>query len=185
VLQNPALWSFGLGLAFRNFPLPVLAEQGLRAFAPTSLALSLVLIGMRLSQLSSWRNLPPACLSLGIKMLLVPLILAAGLPLVGVTGSPQLVLALQMAMPPAFATLVLAEVYNLDRDLTVTALAVGSAGLLLKDAGVAVAVWHIEDWGIGDWAWGSRASGIGFSLTPNPSPLIPKPQPLNQKVQPG
>lgn len=131
VLQNPALWSFGFGLAFRDFPLPVLAEQGLRAFAWTALALSLVLTGMRLSQLSSWRSLRPACVSLGIKMLLVPLILAAGLPLLGVTGSAQLAIALQMAMPPAFATLVLAEVYNLDRDLAVTALAIGCAGLLL------------------------------------------------------
>ncbi len=96
-------------------------------------------------------------------MLLVPLILAAGLPLVGVTGSPQLVLALQMAMPPAFATLVLAEVYNLDRDLTVTALAVGSAGLLLKDAGVAVAVWPLRVLGMGHGAW-----GIGHWLFPNP-----------------
>jgi predicted permease len=36
-----------------------------------------------------------------------------------------------MAMPPAFATLVLAEVYDLDRNFAVTALAVGSTGLLL------------------------------------------------------
>lgn len=131
MLQNPALWSFGFGLAFRDFPLPALAERGLLAFAWTGVALFLVLIGMRLSQLSSWGSLRPACLSLGIKMLLVPLILGAGLPLVGVTGSARLAIALQMAMPPAFATLVLAEVYNLDRDLAVTALAVGCAGLLL------------------------------------------------------
>ena len=51
-----AEWGCGLvwidldsvGLAFRDFPLPVLAEQGLRAFAQTALALSLVLTGMRL-----------------------------------------------------------------------------------------------------------------------------------------
>ncbi len=39
-------------------------------------------------------------------------------------------IALQMAMPPAFATLVLAETYNLDRDLAVTAIAIGSTALL-------------------------------------------------------
>ncbi|MEO8891419.1 MAG: AEC family transporter, partial [Coleofasciculaceae cyanobacterium] len=49
----------------------------------------------------------------------------------GITGSPQLVIVLQMAMPPAFATLVLAEVYDLDRNFSVTALAIGSMGLLL------------------------------------------------------
>lgn len=41
-----------------------------------------------------------------------------------------MVIVLQMAMPPAFATLVLAETFNLDRDLAVTALAVGSIVLL-------------------------------------------------------
>jgi predicted permease len=35
-----------------------------------------------------------------------------------------------MAMPPAFATLVIAEAYNLDRGLTVTTLAIGSIGIL-------------------------------------------------------
>lgn len=131
ILINPALWSFGFGLGFRHVPLPRLAEVSLHRLAWTIVALSLVLIGMRLSQLNSWHSLPRASISLGIKMLLVPLILGSSLSLFGVTGSPQMVIVLQMAMPPAFATLVLAEAYNLDRDLAVTSLAVGSAGLLV------------------------------------------------------
>lgn len=86
---------------------------------------------MRLRQLDSWHSLPRASISLGIKMLLVPLILGSFLSLLGITGAPGLVIVLQMAMPPAFATLVIAEAYNLDRDLAVTALAVGSMGILL------------------------------------------------------
>ncbi len=131
MLQNPALWSLGFGLGFRLIPLPEFAERSLQGLAWSAIALSLVLIGMRLSQLNSWSRLRQAWVSLGIKMLLVPLILGLGLLQLGITGSPQLVIVLQAAMPPAFATLVLAEVYNLDRDLTVTALAVGSTGLLL------------------------------------------------------
>jgi predicted permease len=131
ILINPTLWSFGFGLGFRQIPLPRPAEQILQGLAWVIVALSLVLIGMRLSQLNSWHNLPRASISLGIKMLLVPLILGSSLSLFGLTGSPQLVIVLQMAMPPAFATLVIAEAYDLDRDLTVTALAVGSAGLLV------------------------------------------------------
>ncbi len=130
ILINPALWSLGFGLGVRNLPLPTVAEQVLHELAWTIVALSLVLIGMRLSNLNSWRNLPRAAISLGIKMLLVPLILGSSLSLFGLTGSPQLVIVLQMAMPPAFATLVIAEAYNLDHDLTVTALAIGSVGLL-------------------------------------------------------
>jgi predicted permease len=86
---------------------------------------------MRLSQLESGSYLKQASVSLSIKMLLVPLVLGMGLFYLGITGPPQLVIVLQMAMPPAFATLVLAEVYDLDRNLSVTALAAGSTGLLL------------------------------------------------------
>lgn len=64
-------------------------------------------------------------------MLVVPLAVGSVLSLCGFTGAPQLAIVLQMAMPPAFATLVIAEAYNLDRDLAVTALAVGSTSLLL------------------------------------------------------
>lgn len=131
ILINPTLWSFGFGLVFRQLPLPSPASLLLHRFAWTVVALSLMLIGMRLSQLNSWHSLPRASISLGIKMLLVPLILGSSLSLFGVTGPPQLVIVLQMAMPPAFATLVIAEAYNLDRELSVTALAVGSLGLLV------------------------------------------------------
>jgi len=131
ILYNPALWSLGLGLGFRQIPLPELAEHGLQGLAWSAIALSLLLIGMRLSQLDSWSRLRQVSVSLGIKMLLVPLVLGIGLLQLGITGSPQLVIVLQMGMPPAFATLVLAEVFNLERDLAVTALAVGSTGLLL------------------------------------------------------
>lgn len=130
LLKNPAMWSFGVGLSFRNLPLPNSVDASLKFFAGSAVALSLVLIGMRLSQLSSWRSLRQASISLGIKMLLVPLLLGAGLSLLGFHGIPHLVIVLQMAMPPAFATLVLAEAYNLDRNLAVTCLAVGSIGLL-------------------------------------------------------
>ncbi|PSB23880.1 AEC family transporter [Stenomitos frigidus] len=129
--KNPALWSFGLGLACRDRPLPVPLEQGLRGFAWGMVALSLVLIGMRLSQLSSLARLKPALLSVGIKMLLVPLLLGLGLWVLGVTGLVYRAILLQMAMPPAFATLVIAEAYDLDQELTVTTLIIGSLVLVL------------------------------------------------------
>jgi hypothetical protein len=131
IVQNPALWSLGFGLSFRQIWLPDFAERGLQGLAWSAIALSLLLIGMRLSQLESGSYLKQASVSLGIKMLLVPLVLGMGLFYLGITGPPQLVIVLQMAMPPAFATLVLAEVYDLDRNLSVTALAAGSTGLLL------------------------------------------------------
>jgi len=130
-LTNPALMSMVIGLMVRNIPVAAPIEQGLKGIAWGSVALTLVLMGMRLSQLNSWRYFQPASVSLAIKMLIVPLVLGYGLMLLGLTGSPLLVLVLQMATPPAFATLVLAEAFNLDREFTVTNLAMGSTLLLL------------------------------------------------------
>lgn len=128
---NPALWSFGFGLASRQVLLPNSVETILHRVGWAIVTLALILIGMRLSKLNSWHSLPTASISLGIKMLVVPLILGSSLALFGITGATGLAIVLQMAMPPAFATLVIAEAYNLDRDLSVTALAVGSGGLLV------------------------------------------------------
>ncbi|VXD13549.1 Auxin Efflux Carrier [Planktothrix serta PCC 8927] len=130
-LTNPALISMVIGLMVRNIPFLPPIEQGLRGIAWSSVTLTLVLMGMRLSQLNSWHHFRPASVSLAIKMLIVPLVLGYGLTLLGLTGSPLLVLVLQMATPPAFATLVLAEAFNLDRELAVTNLAMGSTLLLL------------------------------------------------------
>ncbi|MFS0515923.1 AEC family transporter [Nostoc sp. UIC 10607] len=131
ILINPALWSFGFGLLVREATISTVVEFCLEKLAWSSVALSLVLIGMRLGLLKSWRSLPQAGMSLGIKMLLVPLILGSILPLFGLTGSTAKVILLQMAMPPAFGTLVIAETFNLDRDLAVTALATGAIVLLV------------------------------------------------------
>lgn len=131
LLKNPALWSFAIGLLSQNLPLPALIEAGLHQLAWGVVSLALVLIGMRLSQLSSLSNVKPALISLGIKMLLVPLVLGVALKLLGITGPVHQVLLLQTAVPPAFGTLVVAEAYALDRELTVTTLALGSAGLFV------------------------------------------------------
>ncbi|MBD0386443.1 MAG: AEC family transporter [Nostoc sp. C3-bin3] len=131
ILINPALWSFGFGLLFRQVAIPTVAEFWLEKFAWSGVALSLVLIGMRLALIKSWSSLPQVGMSLGIKMLLVPLILGSMLPLFGLTGFTAKAIILQMAMPPAFGTLIIAETFNLDRNLAVTALAAGAIVLLI------------------------------------------------------
>jgi hypothetical protein len=131
IVKNPVLWSFFVGLLVRDVPLPTSVETALQGFAWSVVALSLVLVGMRLGQLSSLKSIKPAVVSLGIKMVCVPLVVGLGLKAIGVTGPVHLAMLLQMAMPPAFATLVIAEAYQLDQELTVTALVVGSLGLLV------------------------------------------------------
>ncbi|WP_416667572.1 AEC family transporter [Egbenema bharatensis] len=131
LVKNPALWSFWVGLWLRTVTFPDAVELGLQGIAWLIIGLSLLLLGMRLSRIQSWRNVQQASVGLGIKMVLVPLILGYGLQFLGITGLPHLVLVLQMGMPPAFATLVIAEAYDLDRELTVTTLALGSVIILL------------------------------------------------------
>uniref|UniRef100_A0A832H3X8 AEC family transporter n=1 Tax=Oscillatoriales cyanobacterium SpSt-402 TaxID=2282168 RepID=A0A832H3X8_9CYAN len=128
--SNPAFWSFWVGLIGRDFPLPDWVEASLRNVAWMMVSLSLVLIGMRLSQLNSLRSIQPATLSLTIKMLFVPLIVGSCLRLSGITGEIHRVILLQMAMPPAFATLVISEAYELDSEMAVTAIALGCLMLL-------------------------------------------------------
>jgi predicted permease len=69
ILINPALWSFGYGLLFSQVAMPNMVEIGLEKLAWCAIALSLILIGMRLSGLNSWYKLKPAGISLFIKML--------------------------------------------------------------------------------------------------------------------
>jgi malate permease and related proteins len=131
LVVNPALWSLLVGLEMRQFKIPIEIEQVFLNLGWAMVFVSLILIGMRLSQLDSWSGLGQTRISLGIKMLIVPLILGWGLSLFGIRGEPQLVLVIQMGVPPAIASLVLAEIYDLDRDLTVGAIAIGSSCFLL------------------------------------------------------
>ncbi len=129
--RNPTLWAVPVGVLFRQVPLPEFGERLLQGWAWMAVTLSLLLIGMRLGQLSSWHNFGRSLPAVGIKMVLVPLVWGSILAGLGLHGAPLLVMQLQSAMPPAFGTLILAETYNLDRDLTASALAIGSIGLLL------------------------------------------------------
>jgi hypothetical protein len=131
LLINPALWAFGVGMTAREVVLANWIETSLRGGAWFVVSLSLVLVGMRLSQLSSFKSVQPAIASLSIKMLFVPLAIGVGLGYLGVHGLVHRAILLQVAMPPAFATLVISEAYDLDYELAVTTIAIGSLTLLL------------------------------------------------------
>ncbi|NEQ98634.1 MAG: AEC family transporter [Cyanothece sp. SIO2G6] len=130
LIKTPALWGFTLGLSAKSVHLPQMLETGLQWGAWGVISSALLLLGMRLSQLDSWHHLRPAIASLGIKMLITPLIIGLGLKWMGLETFPLMVLVLQMGMPPAFATLIIAEAYGLERNLTVTTLAIGSVIIL-------------------------------------------------------
>ncbi|MEA5450772.1 AEC family transporter [Leptolyngbya sp. CCNP1308] len=131
VVQNPIILAFGLGLGLKAIALPAWLDLGLYQFAWAIVVLSLVLMGLRIQQLSSWQHLNRAAIAVVIKMLVLPLAVGLGLTALGVDGPPRLVMILQAGMPCAFSNLVLAEAYDLDRDLSVTCVGLSSASLLL------------------------------------------------------
>lgn len=131
VVQNPIILAFGLGLGLKVVSLPPWLDLGLYRVAWVIVVLSLVLMGLRIQQLDSWRHLQRASVAVAIKMLVLPLAVGLGLTAAGIEGAPRLVMILQAGMPCAFSNLVLAEAYDLDRDLSVTCVGLSSALLLL------------------------------------------------------
>lgn len=123
---NPSLWSLVLALTLRSVVFPNWLEQGLHYLSWLIIMAAIALIGMRLSKLKKTRNIAQIRSSLLLKMLIMPLLFTIALPTFGVPRDVTLALILPMAMPPAFATLIVSETYHLDQDLSVTALATGT-----------------------------------------------------------
>ncbi|GAB4215338.1 MAG: AEC family transporter [Synechococcales cyanobacterium] len=147
VSRSPAIWGFVVGMWGKTWILPELAERSLIAFAWGMIPLTLVLLGMRMGAMRVWGLWRATGAALGIRLVLVPLVVGLVLTLVPIPAMARLMLVLQSGMPPAMATLVLTETYQLDRQLTVTALALGFLGILLT-----VPLWL--------WLWGS---GLEFA----------------------
>ncbi|WP_228056927.1 AEC family transporter [Tychonema sp. LEGE 07203] len=115
---------------------PVLLKTLLTTGVWAVISRSLIAIGMQLSELNSWHNLKQVVACLAIKMLLIPLVIGTGLTFVGMAGAPRLSLVRKMAMSPAFGATLLAEVFNLDRQLAVSAIGIGCVTLLF-----AIPIW--------------------------------------------
>lgn len=131
VLTVPALWAFFIGFFTRNIPLPETVESGLQTAVWGVIASALLLVGIRLRSIKKWQSCELALISSLLKVLIVPVIVGLGASFFGLSGDPRLVLVLMSGTPTALAVLILAEVYDLDRDLLASSIAITSVGLLL------------------------------------------------------
>jgi len=122
VARNPTFYAFFVGLYLKTLTIPDWFISVLGAIAWSSIMIALIVMGMRIQQLSSKLNLKLAIQPVLIKTILVPLVLAAALTGLGFEGPQRLVLILQSAMPCGFVSLVLAENYGLDVELTVASI---------------------------------------------------------------
>jgi predicted permease len=145
LVKNPILWAALLALLLYPVARPDWLNGGLKTLAWGVVVISLVLTGVRLGQIRQWGKLQAVWASLGIKMLVVPLLVGLVLQFFPLAASLRLLLVLQAGMPPALATLVLTEAYGLEPGLTVSAIGLG-LGLLL----VTLPLWLVL-FGAGLW----------------------------------
>ncbi|XHX81162.1 MAG: AEC family transporter [Stenomitos frigidus ULC029] len=130
VLTVPSLWAFAIGSLTRSVALPDLAEQMLHASLWFVIPGAFLLMGMRLSQLHGWKSIQPALPPTLLKMVVLPIAVGLGTTLLRLSGDARLALVLMSGMPSAFAGLILAEEYELDRELIASSIALSTIVLL-------------------------------------------------------
>lgn len=131
VATVPSLWTFFIGLNTQFIKLPPAIETGLDQAVLVVIAFALLLVGLRLGMIKGRKSLPMASLVSLIKVFIIPLLVGLGATYWGVTGEERLVLVLMSGTPTGLSVLILAEVYDLDRDLLASSIALTFLGLFL------------------------------------------------------
>jgi hypothetical protein len=131
VLAVPSQWAFLLGLVTQDRELPLIVDSGLEATMWVVFASALLLLGLRLGSIKGWSSLELALIPAALKVLVVPGLVGLTATALGLTGEPRLVLVLMSGVPTGLATLILAEVYDLDRELLTSSITLTLVGLLL------------------------------------------------------
>ncbi|MBE9036113.1 AEC family transporter [aff. Roholtiella sp. LEGE 12411] len=125
----PSLWTFFIGLNTQFVELPAVVESGLNQAVWVVIAFALLLVGLRLGTMRGWKNLEIASIASVLKVFIVPALVGLGATYLGVTGEQRLVLVLMSGTPTGLSVLILAEVYDLDRNLLASSIALTFVGL--------------------------------------------------------
>jgi malate permease and related proteins len=130
IVKVPSLWAFLLGATTQSIAFSEGTEAALSQSVWVVIPCGFLLMGMRLSQLKSLRSLVCGLVPAGIKVLLMPAMVALATPFLGIVGEPRLALVLMAGTPTALTSLVLAEEYNLDRELIASSIALSMLALI-------------------------------------------------------
>jgi predicted permease len=132
VLTVPCLWAFLVGTLTQKVQFPQTIESGLQGCISIVIACAFLLTGIRLAQLQGWKSIKPAFVAAIIIVCVIPLLVGVLTTwLLGLSGDRRLAMVLMSGMPSAFAGLILAEEYNLDRDLIASSIIISTVLLLL------------------------------------------------------
>ncbi|MBD2353979.1 AEC family transporter [Tolypothrix sp. FACHB-123] len=131
LLTVPSLWTFFIGLNTQFIKFPAIVESGLEQAVWVVIAFALLLVGLRMQAMKGWKSFQMALVASLLKVLIVPLLVGLSATYLGVIGEPRLVLVLMSGTPTGLSVLILAEVYDLDRSLLASSIALSFVGLLL------------------------------------------------------
>ncbi|WP_052055829.1 AEC family transporter [Myxosarcina sp. GI1] len=118
----PSLWAFIVGWLSKDLWLPNPIESGIQTSSLFVVPGAFLLIGMQLStiqQIASWHEVLS---STAIKIFILPLLAGLSLTLMGVSGDGRLALVLMSGMPTAFVNVILAEQYDLNRQIAASSI---------------------------------------------------------------
>jgi malate permease and related proteins len=122
LLTVPVLWGFILGWFSKNIQFPAFLEFGMRGVPVVVISIVFLLIGMQLSRLQNLQSLQGAIVPTILKMLVLPGLTGLICTLAGLQGDACLVLVLMAGMPTNSANAILAEEYNLNREVSVSSI---------------------------------------------------------------
>lgn len=131
VMCVPSLWAFAIGYFSRHLEFPLLIEWAIQTSLLFVIPGAFLLIGMQLSRLQGVRSFHLAVIPAVLKILVLPALTAIVLTYFGVTGDARFALVLMSGMPTAFANLILAEEYNLERQIAASSILLTTVGLPL------------------------------------------------------
>jgi hypothetical protein len=131
LLSVPSLWAFLLGWLSRDASFPSIVESAIQAGVHLVVPGAFLLIGMQLGKLQGIKGLQTAIIPSALKMLILPGLVGLSLTLLGIGGDGRLALVLMSGMPTAFANVILAEEYNLDRQIAASSILLSTVSLPL------------------------------------------------------
>lgn len=122
MISVPSLWAFAIGWYSRNIQFSEFIELGLQTCVSFVIPSAFLLIGMQLSQFQKMASLHSALVPTTLKMVVLPGIAGLALTILGFSHDARLAMVLMSGMPTAFANVILAEEYNLDRQLATSSI---------------------------------------------------------------
>jgi malate permease and related proteins len=131
ILTVPTLWAFAAAYLTQSIAFPDWAETLSQSSLLFVIPASFLLMGMRLIQLDGLQSLKAAAVPVVLKAVILPSLVALGVALLGLNSDARLSLTIMAGVPSAFASLILAEEYNLDHDLAASTIALSTLAILV------------------------------------------------------